>query len=185
VSELEQAIQVLKEGGIIAHYTDTVLGLACDAKNPDAVKKLNGLKQRPADKSFLILVDSEGMLQNHVPKMPEIAWDLIDSSEKPLTIVYDEVKNIADGIKASDGSVGVRLTKHSLTKKLIRGIKGPLVSSSANLSGEKAATLIVDLSPKLSNKIDFILNLDEPSAESSPSSIIKLKNNGEIKIIRE
>ncbi len=185
MSELDKAIQVLKEGGIIAYYADTVLGLACDAKNAEAVKTLNDLKQRPADKSFLILVDSDRMLQNHVPKIPEIAWDLIDSSERPLTIVYDEVKNIADGIAANDGSVGVRLTKHTLTQKLIRGIKGPLVSTSANFSGEQAALAIDDLSPELSAKIDFILNIEEPVAKSKPSSIIKLKNNGEIKIIRE
>lgn len=185
MSELDKAIQVLKEGGIIAHYTDTVLGLACDAKNAEAVKNLNELKQRPADKSFLILVDSERMLQNHVPKMPEIAWDLIDSSERPLTIVYDEVKNIADGIAASDGSVGVRLTKHSLTRKLIQGIRGPLVSSSANFSGDKPATVLAELSPELAAKIDFLLDQDEPNEINRPSSIIKLKNNGEIKIIRE
>lgn len=185
MSELQEAIAVLKAGGIIAHYTDTVLGLACDAKNEKAVKKLNELKKRPSDKSFLILVDSDRMLQNHVLDIPDVAWDLIDASERPLTLVFDEVKNVANGIAADDFSVGVRKVKHSLTQKLIQGLKGPLVSTSANFSGEPAALFISDLSNQLKKEIDFILNEDEPKEKRQPSSIIKLKSNGEIKIIRE
>eukprot|EP01041_Mallomonas_annulata_P032903 gene32903-55455_t len=133
----EQISETLKNGGTILYPTDTIWGLGCDATNEEACQKILNIKNRPAEKSFIILVDSFLMLEKYIPEFPDVCYDLVELATRPLTIIYPNAKGLANSVLASDGSVGIRLTKDPICVALIRAMKKPLVSTSANLSGEK------------------------------------------------
>ncbi len=145
---MHELIQTLKDGGTILYPTDTIWGLGCDATNVEAIQKIAEIKGRDASKSFIILVESEKRLQELV-EVPEMAWEIIDLSEKPVTLVYDNPRGLPAELLATDGSIGIRLVKTPFLRKLISGLNKPIVSTSANLSGEKSPRSFADISQEV------------------------------------
>ena len=183
--DIQNCLNTLREGGIILYPTDTVWGIGCDASNPQAIQKIYDLKGRTSSKALITLVGSEVMLERTVLNMPEVAWDLIESANRPLTLIYDEVKGIAPNAIAEDGSCGIRLAKDTFCQQLIQRLGKPIISTSANVSGEETPKDFRSISDTILKGVDFVVNYRQNEATSQKSSnIIKLKNNGEIKIIR-
>ena len=182
---MEKLLETLKSGGIILYPTDTIWGIGCDATDDEAVMKIFELKNRDRNKPLIILVESEKRLQDLV-EVPAVAWDIMDLSEKPITIVYDAPKGISKNLLAEDGSIGIRLVKDEFCKRLISKLNKPIVSTSANFSGEKSPKSFANISQKLINKVDAVAE-DQINRVSKweASSIIRVWNNGRIKVIRE
>lgn len=182
---MEKIIETLKSGGTILYPTDTIWGIGCDATNIEAVEKIFEIKRRDKTKSMIILVESEKRLQDLVA-VPEMAWEIMDLSEKPVTFIYDNPRNLPKEIRAEDGSIAIRLVKDDFLKKLISKFNKPLVSTSANFSGEKSPMKFSDISQEIADAVDFVVeeNLDKIS-EYSGSSIIRVWNDGRIKVIRQ
>ena len=183
--DLLRAVEVMQQGGIILYPTDTVWGIGCDAKNEEAVKKIYRLKHRKDSKSMLCLLDSSAKLQGYVGEVPDLALDLIEMSEEPLTIIYDGAKNIAHNLIADDGSLGIRITKESFSKALCERMHGPVVSTSANISGMPAARNFSEISQEILQGVDYVVQFRQDDRSlPSPSHIIKLSQGNLIKVIR-
>ena len=182
---MEKLLETLKSGGIILYPTDTIWGIGCDATDDEAVMKIFELKNRDQNKPLIILVESEKRLQDLV-EVPAVAWDIMDLSEKPITIVYDAPKGISKNLLAEDGSIGIRLVKDEFCKRLISKLNKPIVSTSANFSGEKSPKSFADISQKLINEVDAVAE-DQINRVSKweASSIIRVWSDGRIKVIRE
>jgi len=184
--EVKKALQVLNDGGIILYPTDTIWGIGCDATNPEAVKRIYELKQRSDSKSMLVLLDSDAKLNFYVDEVPDLAYDLIEMAEKPLTIIYDKARNVAPNLIAEDGSLGIRITKEEFSKNLCFRLRKALVSTSANISGQPSPVSFEDISEEIKAGVDYVVGIRQNERQNpKPSSIMKLKANGEIKIIRE
>lgn len=183
--DLKEALRVLKEGGIILYPTDTVWGIGCDARNPDAVEKIYKLKERSDSKSMLVLVGSEGMLQRAVRSVPEIAWQLIDVAVNPMTIIYDHPVGVAENLKADDGSLGIRISSEKFSRDLCERLKGPIVSTSANKSGKPTPMTFSEISSDIINGVDYVCKFRQrEKASSKPSNIIKITKENIVKVIR-
>lgn len=183
--DLLEAVRVLQEGGIILYPTDTVWGIGCDAKNAEAVKRIYDLKQREDSKSMLCLLDGVGKLQGYIKDIPELAWDLLDMATEPLTIIYDGAYNIAPNLIAEDGSIGIRITREPFSKALCERLHGPVVSTSANISGEPTARNFNQISERIINGVDYVVKFRQnDNSTPSPSHIIKLTVDNQIKVIR-
>ncbi len=184
--DLQEALATLREGGLILYPTDTVWGIGCDATNEEAVQEVFALKQRSDAKSLLLLVENAGRLPSYIEEMPDLAWDLIEMSEKPLSIIYDKAKNLAPSVIAEDGSVGIRVCEEPFIKDLLRQFKKPIVSTSANISGQPTPAIFAEISEEIKSGVDYCVQYRQEDTESvKSSSILKLGNGGEIKIIRE
>ena len=183
--EIESCLEVLNSGGIILYPTDTVWGIGCDASNASAISKIYELKRRPDSKSMLCLVASDAMLERHVEKVPDLAYDLMDLAEKPVTIVYDRPKYIAKNLISSDNTLAIRVTRDEFCRNLISRLKSPLVSTSANLAGQPTPGSFSEISEDILKGVDYVVNLKREGAQASPSSIIKLSTDGRVKVIRE
>lgn len=184
--EIKRACDVLHKGGVILYPTDTVWGIGCDATNEEAVRRVYEIKHRTDSKAMLVLVDSDVKVQSFIHEVPSVAWDLIELSEKPLTIIYDGARNLASNLLAEDGSVGMRVTREEFSKQLCFRFRKPIVSTSANISGEPAPRSFVEISDEIKQAVDYIVAVrqDEPPC-AAPSSIIKLGAGGQVKVIRE
>jgi L-threonylcarbamoyladenylate synthase len=180
-----KSVEVIKQGGIILHKTDTVWGLACDAKNEKAVERIREIKNRPDHKSFIVLISSVNQLSQYVQNVPDIAWDLVEFAEKPLTIVYKGAKNLPQSVFAADGSIAIRLVKegpcHALIHKMERGI----ISTSANLSGEPTPAIFVDIQDVIKNAVDYIEPWAGTDIANVPSTIMSLEVDGTFTFIRK
>lgn len=184
--DVQKALEVLRKGGLILYPTDTIWGIGCDATNALAVKKIYDLKQREDSKSMLLLLENPNLILSYVEELPEVAWDLLDFAEKPTTIIYDGAKNIANNIIAEDGSIGIRITHEAFTQKLIQKFRKPLVSTSANISGQPSPKNFSEISEEIKSKVDYIVEFrQEDDRIFPPSSIIKLGASGLVQIIRE
>lgn len=182
---MEKALETLKSGGTILYPTDTIWGIGCDATNVEAINKIFDIKKREKTKSMIILVESEKRLQDLVD-VPEMAWEIIDLSEKPVTLVYDNNRGLPKEILAEDGSIGIRLIKDDFCKKLISKLNKPLVSTSANFSGDKSPMKFSDINPEIVNLVDYAVEENrEKVSEYSGSSVIRVWNDGRIKVLRE
>ena len=182
---MEKIIEILKTGGTILYPTDTIWGIGCDATNIEAINKIFDIKKREKSKSMIILVESEKRLQDLVD-VPAMAWEIIDLSEKPVTIVYENPRNLPKEILADDGSIGIRLVKDDFCKKLISKLNKPLVSTSANFSGDKSPMKFSDITPEMIDLVDFAVEENrEKVSQYSGSSVIKVWNDGRIKVLRE
>lgn len=181
----QQIVEQLKAGATVLYPTDTIWGLGCDATNEDACQRVLELKNRPSDKSFIVLVDGFTMLERYIPDFHPICYDLADVATRPLTIIYPNAKGLAPSVVAEDGSVGIRITKDPVCLKLIRGLKKPIVSTSANLSGEKSPSKFADISPVLKEKADVILEERTAETMNQASQIIKIGLNGQVEVIRK
>lgn len=185
-NDIKKACEVLRQGGVILYPTDTVWGIGCDATNEEAVKKIYAIKQRNDSKSMLVLMDNPAKLQTYVSEVPDIAWDLIDLTDKPLTIIYDGARNLASNLIAEDGSIGIRITTEQFSEALCRQFRKPIVSTSANISGERVAANFNEISEEIINAVDYVVDFRQNDyTKAKPSSIIKLSKNGTIKIIRK
>ncbi len=184
--DIKKACQVMSEGGVILYPTDTIWGLGCDATNPDAVKRVYKIKERIDSKAMLILVDSAVKVDFYVSDVPDVAWDLIEFADKPLTIIYDNARNLAPDLLAEDGSVGIRVTKEEFSKQLCFRFRKAIVSTSANISGQPSPANFNEIKEEVKTLVDYIVEYKQnETSRPKPSSIIKLGRGGTIKIIRE
>ena len=176
----------MREGGVILYPTDTVWGIGCHATNEDAVRRVYEIKQRQDSKAMLVLVDSSVKVDFYVRDVPEVAWDLIDLADKPLTIIYSGARNLAANLLAEDGSVGIRVTNEEFSKRLCQQFRKAIVSTSANISGQPSPKNFSEISEEVKSAVDYIVGYrQEEMSNPKPSSIIKLGKGGVIKIIRE
>lgn len=183
--DLQAALQVLQAGGVILYPTDTVWGIGCDATNEQAVQRIYELKQRADSKAMLVLLDAVGKLQGYVKNIPDIAWDLLDCATRPLTLIYPHAYNLAPNLIAEDGSIGIRITEEIFSKALCAGLHKPIVSTSANISGQPAAKCFAQIDPVLLQKVDYVVRYRQnDTTQLAPSSIIKIGEGNVIKIIR-
>jgi L-threonylcarbamoyladenylate synthase len=184
-TEVHNAYEIIKNGGIILYPTDTVWGIGCDATNPDAVAKIYQLKQREETKSMIVLMNGEKMMYTVFKDIPEVAWQIIDLSEKPTTIILDQPRNVASNLIASDKTLGIRLVKEPCCFKLIEKMKKPLVSTSANISGQPTPIAFKDISQEIIKGVDYVVNLHQDKIAGKPSTIIKLTNDSRVTVIRK
>ena len=184
-TEIHNAFEVIQNGGIILYPTDTVWGIGCDATNPEAVAKIYKLKQRAETQSMIVLMNGEKMMYNVFKNIPEVAWQILDLSEKPTTLILDEPINVAKNIIAADNSLGVRIVKEPFCFKLLERMKKPLVSTSANISGQPTPIAFKDISQEIINGVDYVVNLHRDKIAGKPSTIIKITNDSQVKIIRK
>lgn len=184
--DIKNAIEVMKHGGVILYPTDTVWGIGCDATNAEAVAKVYKIKKRDDSKALICLVDSDARLQRYVRNVPNVAWDILDIATKPTTIILDGAINLAPNLIAEDGSIALRITKEPFSHELCYRFQKPLVSTSANISGEPAAANYNDISQELLDAVDYVcFSRRQEHKPHTPSSIIKLKEDGEVTIIRK
>ncbi|MEI7596401.1 MAG: L-threonylcarbamoyladenylate synthase [Bacteroidota bacterium] len=185
-NEIDKAIEVLNNGGTIIYPTDTIWGIGCDATNPKAVEKIYNIKQRTDSKSLIILIDEEKKLHDYVNTIPEMAWELIDISTSPLTIIYEKAMKLAPNLIPADGSIAIRITKDPFCRELIKKFKKPITSTSANISGEKSPSNYSEIDESFLKQADYVVNLRRnEKGNAKASSIIKIFENGQFELIRK
>ena len=183
--ELWRTVEILRSGGTILYPTDTIWGIGCDATNFEAVEKVYKIKHRVESKSLIVLLNDETKLPDYVEKVPDISFDLINSLDKPTTIIYSKAKNLAANVIAQDDSIAIRVTKDQFCRDLINLFGKPIVSTSANISGDPSPVIYRDVPEDILNGVDYTVNLFHSRMNSSkPSTIIRLFENGEFIIIR-
>lgn len=183
--EIHKAFEVIQNGGIILYPTDTVWGIGCDATNADAVAKIYKLKQRAESQSMIVLMNGEKMMYNVFKEIPEAAWQIMDLSEKPTTLILDNPRNVAANIIAPDNSLGIRIVKEPFCFKLLERMKKPLVSTSANISGQPTPASFKEINPEIIKGVDYVVNLNRDKVAGKPSVIIKLTNDSQVRVIRK
>ena len=188
--DIKQAVETMRKGGVILYPTDTVWGIGCDATNVEAVKRVYAIKQRDDSKALICLVDSDARMQRYFRNVPDVAWQLIDglkdSDARPTTLILDGAINLAENLIAEDGSVGMRITNEPFSKELCYRFQKAIVSTSANISGKPAAQNYCDIDPQIIDTVDYVCwSRRQEHKPHTPSSIIKLKENGEVTIIRK
>ena len=188
--DIKNAVEMMRKGGVILYPTDTVWGIGCDATNAEAVKRVYEIKQRDDSKALICLVDSDARMQRYFRNVPDVAWQLVDSLKesdgKPTTLILDGAINLAENLIAEDGSVGMRITNEPFSKELCFRFQKAIVSTSANISGEPPAQNSGDIDPRIIEAVDYVCwSRRQEHKPHTPSSIIKLKENGEVTIIRK
>ena len=183
-AEVKNALEILKQGGIILYPTDTVWGLGCDASNAEAVQKIYQLKKRVETKAMICLVADDRMLKKHVKEIPAAALDIIDVTEVPTTIIYDEPQNLAENLIGADNTIAIRIPDDEFCYQLLRRLNGALVSTSANISGQPTPKSFKEIDDEILKGVDYVVDLHREKKASIPSSIIKLSNSGIVKVIR-
>ena len=184
--DIQQAVDVMRKGGIILYPTDTIWGIGCDARNEEAVRKVYALKQRDDSKALICLVDSPNRMQQYSRSIPDVAWDLIDYAERPLTLIIDDAVNLAPNLIAEDGSVAIRVTKERISKELCYRFQRAVVSTSANVSGQPAPQNFMEISPEIISGVDYVMKAHQNDVtKGRPSQIIKLTKDGQITFIRK
>lgn len=183
--DIQKACEIMQAGGIILYPTDTIWGIGCDATNEKAVQRVYELKRRIDNKAMLVLTDTTAKLSMYVPEIPDIAWDLIEVADKPLTVIYPHARNLAGNLLGEDGSVGIRITNEEFSRKLCARFRKPLVSTSANISGEPSPANFSEISDVIKNGVDYIVKYrQDDMSKAKPSNIIKLGEGGVIQVIR-
>lgn len=184
--DLNQALETLKNGGLILYPTDTIWGIGCDATNPEAVEKVYTLKGRDQSKSLIMLLHNDNQLASYVNDIPEVAYDLIEYSEKPLTIVFSNAKNLAKNAMAEDGSMGIRVVKHAFCEQLLQRFRKPIISTSANLSGEPSPKSFNDISAAILAGVDYVVAHEQDlEGEGISSTVMKLDASGKFVFLRK
>ncbi|WP_100616105.1 L-threonylcarbamoyladenylate synthase [Confluentibacter citreus] len=184
-TEINSALQILKQGGLILYPTDTVWGIGCDATNPEAVEKVFKLKQREDSKALICLVADDRMLNKYVKKVPEVAFNILDVADNPITIIYDDAQNLAENLIAEDKTIAIRIPNNDFCFQLLRRFNAAIVSTSANISGQPTPKSFKEIAPEVLKGVDYVVNLHREKICNKPSSIIKLGNDGVVKIIRQ
>ena len=185
IEDIKKACEVMAVGGLILYPTDTIWGIGCDATNEEAVRRVYELKRRSDHKAMLLLMDSSAKLNYYVQEVPDVAWDLIELADSPLTVIYSGARNVAPNLLAEDGSVGIRITQEEFSHKLCERFRKPLVSTSANVSGEPSPANFSEISATIKAGVDYIVRYRQDDlSKAAPSHIIKLGAGGLVKIIR-
>lgn len=184
--DIRRAVEVMKKGGVILYPTDTVWGIGCDATNPEAVARVYAIKHRDDSKAMICLVDSDCRMQRYVRNVPDVAWDILDLATKPTTIILDNAVNLAPNLIAEDGSIAMRITSEPFSKELCYRFQKPIVSTSANISGEETAQNYRDISEEILSAVDYVCETRRNEHKPhTPSSIIKLTEDSTVTIIRK
>lgn len=183
--QINNALDKLKKGGLILYPTDTVWGIGCDATNYNAIKKLYELKQRQETKAMICLVSDFKMLNQYVEEVPEVAYDILKYASKPTTIIYDQPIRVSENLVAADDTLAIRVCKDKFCNQLIRKFKKPIVSTSANISGQPTPKNFSQIVPEILKGVDYVVNLQPVNKNAKPSAIIKLTNDGKVTIIRK
>lgn len=183
--DLEACLDVLKRGGIILYPTDTVWGLGCDATNAEAVEKIINLKRRPAHKSFVTLLAEERDLIDYVAAPDLSVFDYLEKQDRPTTIIYDHALGLAENVMAEDGSIAIRICKDEFCKKIIKRLRRPIVSTSANLSGVPTPSIFSEIDPIIVRGVDYAVQYRRQDvSRSAPSKIIRWEN-GKVTVLRD
>lgn len=184
--DINSALNALRQGQLILYPTDTVWGLGCDATSEAAVEKIYSLKQRDDRRSMLVLVDSSDMLFDYVEQVPEIAFDLLEVADKPLTVIYPGARGFAPNLTAPDKTIGIRVVNDAFCRRLIRMLGKPLVSTSANISGEPFPEHFAKIDRRIVQGVDYVVKWrQDDQRAATPSAIIRLGVNGEVEVIRK
>lgn len=184
-SEIQKSVELLEKGKIILYPTDSIWGIGCDATNSKAVQRIYKLKGRLESKSMILLLDSTDKLENYVENVPPIAYELIDNAQSPLTIVYEGAKKVAKNLIANDGTIAIRIIKGEYCGEVINRLGKPIVSTSANISGQPSPKHYNDISDEVKEKVDYIVDVFRDKIRSlKPSTIIKIAKNGTFEILR-
>lgn len=184
--DLNQALETLKQGGLILYPTDTIWGIGCDATNAEAVAKVYALKARDKSKSLLILLHNDNQLASYVNDIPEVAYELIEYAESPLTIVFSKAKNLAANALAEDGSIGIRVVKHPFCEQLLQRFRKPIISTSANLSGQPSPTSFADIDDAVIAGVDYVVEFGQAEkSDGKSSTIMKLDPSGKFEFLRK
>lgn len=182
---LKDTLDVLNSGGIFLYPTDTVYGIGCDATNETAVRKIYNLKQRDDSKAMICLVKDIKMLSDYVDEIPLTAYNYLENTDRPTSIIYPKANNLAKNLLAEDGSIVMRMCRTEFCQKLFRKLGKPIVSTSANLSGNSVPQIFEDIQEEILKGVDYIVNLQETQSETKPSRVIKFESNGHALIIRD
>jgi len=183
--EITKALKIIQNGGIILYPTDTIWGIGCDATNTEAVQKIYALKQRAESKSMIILLDTDAKLPSYIKEVPELAYNLIEYAENPLTLVMPGARNISPALIAADGSVGIRIARHPFCEGLIQRLRKPLVSTSANISGNPSPQYFSQVEQEIIDGVDYVVDIDQNSKEiKTPSTIMRLEADGKFEFLR-
>jgi L-threonylcarbamoyladenylate synthase len=184
--DIKKAVEVMRKGGVILYPTDTVWGIGCDATNAEAVARVYEIKHREDSKAMICLVDNDNRLQRYVRNVPDVAWQLFDCAEDPTTIILDGAINLAQNLIAEDGSIAMRITREDFSKQLCYRFQKPIVSTSANISGEPTAQNYCDISQEIIDAVDYVCwTRRQEHKPHKPSSIIRLREDGQVEIIRK
>jgi len=184
-NDIDNAVKTLMNGGIILYPTDTIWGIGCDATNEKAVSRVYNLKNREDSKSMLVLIESENRLPTYMEEVPDIAWELIDVADKPLTIIFPGARNFAKNLIGIDGTVGIRITREEFSANLIRKFGKPIVSTSANFSGKKSPSIFSEIDRKIMERVDYVVNYrQDDTQKKQPSGIIRIGVKGEVEVLR-
>lgn len=183
--DIKKCIETLRSGGVILYPTDTIWGLGCDATNPDAVKKIYEIKKRVDSKAMLVLAQSFAMVERYVEEVPAMAYDLVEYSEKPITIIYENARGLAENLLGDNFSIGMRIPKDAFLEQLLLQFRKPIVSTSANISGEASPSVYGEITKEIRESADYVvIHRQSETIRKQASSIVSLRTNGEIKIIR-
>ena len=184
--DVNQALETLKNGGLILYPTDTIWGIGCDATNPEAIEKVFALKGRDKSKSMLILLHNDNQLASYVREIPDVAYELIEATDRPMTVIYSGAKNLAENAIAEDGSIGIRVVDHPFCQQLLQRFRKPIISTSANISGEASASNFEEISEKIKNGVDYVVKFGQQDlSKGKPSIIMKLDPSGKFEFIRK
>lgn len=183
--DIQKSLEVLRNGGLLLYPTDTVWGLGCDATNPDAVSKIFALKQRSESKSLIVLTNNETMIEQYVQEFPDNIKMYLEKVDKPTTVIYQNAKMLADNVIAADGSVAIRLAKHVFCEALISEFGKPIVSTSANISGQPTPMTYQEIDQAVVDNVDYVVSLDRKNKAAKSSRIIAFDTNGNIKVLRD
>ncbi|NGM64696.1 L-threonylcarbamoyladenylate synthase [Sphingobacterium sp. SGR-19] len=184
--DLNKALETLKNGGLILYPTDTIWGIGCDATNAEAVEKVFALKGREQHKSLIVLLHNDNQLAGYVNDIPEVAYDLIEYTETPLTIVYSNAKNLASNVIASDGSIGIRIVRHPFCEQLLQRFRKPIVSTSANISGDASPACFDEISEQIKAGVDYIVEYGQhEKGDGKSSTVMKLDPSGKFEFLRK
>lgn len=184
-TDIKQALETLRAGGLILYPTDTIWGIGCDATNPEAIERVYQLKGRTAEKSLIVLLENDNQLQSYVQDVPDVAYSLVEYADKPLTIVYDGAKNLPENLVAHDGSIAIRVVKHAFCERLIQRFRKPIVSTSANRSGQPSPQNFDEIDQAIKDGVDYIVEFgQQDEAAYPPSTIMKLGADGKFSFLR-
>jgi len=184
--DLNQALETLKQGGLILYPTDTIWGIGCDATNAEAVEKVFALKGRDKNKSLIVLLHSDNQLASYVQEIPDVAYQLIEVTDRPLTIIYSQAKNLAPNAVAEDGSIGIRIVDHPFCQQLLQRFRKPIISTSANISGEPTAANFDEISDEIKKGVDYVVKFGQhDTKKGSPSVVMKLDPSGKFEFLRK
>jgi len=184
--EILKCKDLLLQGKILLYPTDTVWGIGCDATNEEAIKKIYAIKQRQESKSMIILLDATNRLPLYVAKVPLIAWDLITHTYRPTTYIYPTAQNLPQQLIHPDGTIAIRITTNLFCKRLIKALERPLVSTSANVSGEVTPVIFSEISQDIIEQVNYVVPQQfAESIEYKPSRLVKFIDDYNFTIIRE